>query len=179
MDKHRNKVTVCDPYSLHTPSPHCAMHAPSTRACAGVTVSTRIYKHELLQFFLSSNSTWSCILLLYVGLNGETGKRGYRRKLSNLTPSAYHISAQVRFLIPATAAPPVGNTGRKSLTCSDIGAQLSRAPKNQRGAEQSQTGSDTKTETGAVRIRATIPPPPTHAITSKQGIKRDWSFCLP
>lgn len=150
---------MCDPYSLHTPAPTalCTHHQHVPRA--GVTFSTCIYKHELLQLFLSSNSTWSCILSALCGAERGNRKKGYRRKLSNLTPSAYHISAQVRCLIPATAAPPVGNTGRKSLTCSDIGAQLSRAPKNQRGAEQSQTGSDTKTETGAVRIRATIPPP--------------------
>lgn len=90
------------------------------------------------------------------GLLGSVREReGYRRKLSGMIPSLYLISAQALLSLLSL----LGNPGRKSLTCLDMEHNCPKTgpDPNKQGAKLSQTGLDTKTKTGAVRIMLQSP----------------------
>lgn len=159
-------------WSKHStyPFPHCATHAPSTRACAGVTFSMHTHKHESRSFSV----VWYHLVLHPPAPHGAeqgTGKRGYRRKLSKLTPFTYHISAQVLFH-------PSGGENQEEIP--HMFGHRRTTVRTQKNSEEpckvrrAQTPKQRQGPSGSVK-----PHPAPHAITSEHGIRRDWSFCLP
>lgn len=101
-----------------------------------------------------SNSTWfasSLSLWSYEG-TGEEDIRGNCPAWFPLYISFLHKSFYPTFSL-------LGNPRRKSLTCLDMEHNCPKAgpDPNEKGAKLSQTGLDTKTETGAIRIMLQSP----------------------